>query len=250
MYEPTEYPLLRSRASQAAENAASEILYGIARDIVGESAAHMSGKRLTDRAGLLSAAVRIASRKTEDLDRVISRYALMAPERYGAGRDAVEAYLGSRVAGKTPHERNAEYLGRFASDIVRMIEACSLLGYGRSETESAVRTGYRNPYVLSVVTKANGKGGSITVPSYGRGVYRSSYMSIVRNVRETVSAAWSEAVMEYGRESGAVGYRVLRGSSYPCAVCDDLTVGIHPMDESLVPAHTSCRCYVVFVYGE
>lgn len=47
----------------------------------------------------------------------------------------------------------------------------------------------------------------------------------------------------YGRIPGVIGYKVYRGSTYDCEVCDELCIGIHPLDEQVLPAHPRCMCH-------
>ena len=60
--------------------------------------------------------------------------------------------------------------------------------------------------------------------------------------------AWGRAEQEYGEKNGAIGFRVFRGSSYPCAICDDECAYVHKVGEMVVPVHANCRCYIVFIY--
>ena len=50
---------------------------------------------------------------------------------------------------------------------------------------------------------------------------------------------------------GIIGYRVHRGSTYDCEECDELCIGIHPLDDQVLPAHPRCMCYTTpVVIGE
>ena len=51
-------------------------------------------------------------------------------------------------------------------------------------------------------------------------------------------------LLGWGRDSQIIGYRVRRGSDYDCPECDDLTIGIHPLDEIVLPAHPHCVCWM------
>ena len=166
----------------------------------------------------------------------------------GIGTASVDDYIGGNIFGETFSARNKRYLSSFAEDIVKMIKAGAILGYSDDKRLSAVRTGYKNPYTASIITKAQSKDINIANPSYGRGFYRSSYQNIMRNVRHTIALAWGRAEQEYGEKNGAIGFRVFRGSSYPCAICDDECAYVHKVGEMVVPVHVNCRCYIVFIY--
>lgn len=51
------------------------------------------------------------------------------------------------------------------------------------------------------------------------------------------------------RAEGAIGFRVHRGSSYFCPVCDANCVGIHALSESdILPTHPRCVCWTTPVF--
>lgn len=51
-------------------------------------------------------------------------------------------------------------------------------------------------------------------------------------------------LLGWGRDADIIGYRVHRGSDYDCPECDELTIGIHPLDEIVLPAHPHCVCWM------
>jgi len=50
-------------------------------------------------------------------------------------------------------------------------------------------------------------------------------------------------ILGYQRDPSIVAYKVHRGSDYDCPLCDDLCVGVHFLDEQVLPAHPRCMCY-------
>lgn len=168
----------------------------------------------------------------------------------GIDSENIESFLVSDIYGKTTYERNAVYLGNFAEDIVRMIKAGTLMGYSDQHLLSSIRTGYKDPYHTSVITKAKRKDINIDVPSYGNGYYKNAYRNIVRNASQLIALAWGQAEQEYGQDSGAIGYFVHRGSSYNCQVCDDLCGYVHDITTMVIPAHPRCCCRAEFVFKE
>lgn len=53
-------------------------------------------------------------------------------------------------------------------------------------------------------------------------------------------------LLEFGRDPDIVAYRVERGSSYDCEVCDEAVAGSpYPLDVQIVPLHNRCRCRVI-----
>lgn len=85
----------------------------------------------------------------------------------------------------------------------------------------------------------------------GVGLSNNGSTNVTNMAKITLQMAWmKEQSMEY-KEEGAAGYYVLRGSSYPCELCDSM-VGFHKMEdiESYPPYHGHCCCYVVPVYNK
>ena len=95
-----------------------------------------------------------------------------------------------------------------------MIKAGTLMGYSDQQLLSSIRTGYKDPYHTSVITKAKRKDINIDVPSYGKGYYKNAYQNIIRNASQVIAVAWGRAEQEYGQDNKAIGFYVKRGSSY------------------------------------
>lgn len=73
--------------------------------------------------------------------------------------------------------------------------------------------------------------------------------NIIRFAKTTLQMAWMRNKYLNYEEKGAAGYIVLRGSNYPCALCDSRT-GFHLIDdtESFPPQHAHCVCYTVPIF--
>lgn len=244
-----DFTLKRMQAQRNLERRIQNILYQGAKRIVGISDRYRVGNRFMDERGFMSEASHIMAQTEADIASYMRAYSLASCKVLGVGSDDVSAFLSGKVFGRSFSERNGTYLGNFAEDIVRMVKAGVLMGYPQSKILSAVRTGYKNPYQTSIVTKARRKDFSIATPSYGKGKFHAAYANIVRNAQQMVSLAWGRAEQQYGRESGAIGFRVFRGSSFPCAVCDDECAYLHHFGDPYPPFHVSCVCFTVFVYA-
>lgn len=99
---------------------------------------------------------------------------------------------------------------------------------------------YRAEFIRSRGVKHGYRGGS-----------NSEANNIDRMVRTTLQMAWMHYHRELAEERGATGYYVLRGSLYPCELCNS-KVGVHQIDdkEGYPPFHANCVCYAVPVYGK
>ena len=249
----TSYAAKRMQAQRNCVTHINDILYSAAKSIVSLSTTYRNGNRLEREANFLSKATSVIEKADEKIENYIVSYSKASCKFLGVSTDAVDEYLAGSIYGKTLQERSAMYLSNFAKDIVNMVKAGISMGYDNNKILSAIRTGYKDPYTSSVVTKAQKKNFNIVTPSYGKGIYRSAYQNIIRNARGIISLAWSAAERQYGEDNGAVGFIVKRGSSYPCAVCDDeVAKGVQSLEGtgSLPPLHARCVCSIEFVFKE
>lgn len=245
-----EYALKRAQAGRNAESHIASSLFKAVKEIVEESRKYRTKSGIAREAELIGKAAEIVGAASEDIMRYTKAYSQASCKLLGIKTDVVDDYLEGDIFGNTFAARNSKYMAQFAEDIVRMIKAGSLLGYSESTILSAIRTGYKDPYHSSVITKALKKDINIATPSYGRGFYKSSYQNLMRNVRGTIALAWGYAEQEYGNESGAIGFYSYRGSSFPCAQCDDEAAYLHKFGDPFPPYHLSCVCFIKFVYND
>ena len=245
-----DYAMKRSQAIQNMEQHVQKILFPVARSIVQKASKYKRAGKLSNERAVLAEARTIAAKASAELDRYTSAYSLASCRLLGIDSKDVSDFISGDIYGKTLAERNATYLANFAEDIVRMVKAGTLMSYSDNKILSAVRTGYKDPYHTSVITKARRKDINIATPSYGRGIFHNAYENIVRNSTQTISLAWGQAEQQYGKENGATGFRVFRGSSYPCAVCDDECAYVHTFRDPHPPFHCRCKCRIEFVVNK
>lgn len=244
-----QFALKRGQAGRNAETHAASILFKAAKKVISESKTYISPSGgMTREAELIGKAQKIMASTSPEIEAYMKAYSEASCKILGIGTETVDEYIGGKIFGETFAARNSRYLSQFAEDIVKMIKAGSLLGYSDDKILSAIRTGYKNPYATSIITKAQSKDINIANPSYGRGFYKSSYQNIMRNVRHTIALAWGKAEQEYGESIGAIGFRVFRGSSYPCPICDDECAYIHKMGDPAPPFHWHCVCAIEFIF--
>lgn len=245
------FAVKRAQAQTNVESHTQDILWDVAKQIVGASESYVSGGVLYNEGDFLKIAQSIASAAEGRIGAYVQAYSNASAKVLGLGNTSgIDSFLNSNVYGKTYMQRNSEYLSQFAEDVVKLCKAGVALGYDQNKLLNSVRTNYRSPFLSSVITKAQKQNIHTEIPHRGRGVYQASYDNIIRNVRNTVHMAWGVAELEYGKQNGAVGYYVHRGSSYMCAECDDEVGWLHDMSMMVVPIHPSCRCWVTFVTKE
>lgn len=246
--ESSEYALLRTKARLACENALGKRLFDVARQIVLLSSKYTIGGKRINESSFLAEAKKLTGTLVDKVEDDIATYSLLSCSKLNIASDSIKDFLASEVFGKTSRSRTAFYLGCFAEDVVKMTKAGFLMGYSTDKILSAVRTGYKNPYVTSIITKARKKEADISLPSYGRGVNLSAYKNLVRNAQEMIAMAWGRAEQQYGKEHGAIGFLSFRGSSFPCAFCDDETTYVHKLGDPYPPYHPRCVCCIQFLY--
>lgn len=243
-----EYAVKRAQAIRNCENHIAEVLWRSAKSIVAASKKYRGNGRLTNERAFIADARRITNEVAGDVNAYTESYSRVARRFLDSETAPVDKMLAGNIFGKTNSERTASYLANFAEDIVRMIKAGVMMGYSDSKILSAVRTGYKDPYRASVVTKAQRKDINIATPSYGRGIFRNAYQNIVRNSKQVVSMAWGFAEHEYGKSNGAIGFKVYRGSSFPCEICDNECSYTHTFRDPYPPFHVSCVCRAEMIY--
>nr|WP_295440323.1 hypothetical protein [uncultured Prevotella sp.]DAV55076.1 MAG TPA: hypothetical protein [Caudoviricetes sp.] len=245
------YAKKRSQALRNCESHLQTILFDVAKKIVSASKKYRKGGRLRNESSFLSGAKNIAATASNDIESYTGAYAKASCKILGIDTDNIGSFLVGDIYGKTLNERNTTYLSNFAEDIVRMVKAGTMMGYNDQQILSSIRTGYKDPYKSSVVTKAQKKDINIATPSYGKGVFRNAYQNIVRNSKQVISIAWGQAEQEYGQEIGAIGFKVFRGSSYPCETCqNEVDAGVHSFRDPYPPFHVGCLCYTQFVFKD
>lgn len=79
------------------------------------------------------------------------------------------------------------------------------------------------------------------------GVSNSNANNVINMAKNTMNMAWMKNLeMDFKQDDSIEGFYVMRGSSYPCDLCDSM-VGFHPItDENLLPQyHAHCACIAV-----
>lgn len=250
MASSSNYAAKRLEAIRSCEMRLQKILFSAAKQIVLLSSKYRSGDKITNEGAFMADARRITMRVTDKIERNVEEFSLASCVLLGIDTENIDSFLISDIYGKTSRERTVSYLRNFAEDIVRMSKAGVLMNYNTDKIISAVRTGYKNPYLSSVITKARHKDINIASPSYGKGIYRAAYQNIIRAADGVIALAWGHAEQQYGLENGAIGFTSHRGSSFPCPYCDDETTYIHRFGDPYPPYHPRCVCWVKFIFND
>lgn len=246
-----QFALRRTQAERNVKSHIDSILSEAAEDIAKEAKGItiLSSEAVFRQMMIIRAESIIEAAETE-INRYIREYSKASVAVLGdKDTGATGRLLNSDLFGKTFSERSHTYMGYFFNDVIKMIVAGKKLRMKQADIEKTVQSQYQDPYTNGIIDKANRKGANIQVPGYGRGIYHSAYGNIVRNAQGTISIAWGREEKNYAKRNGAIGFRVHRGSSYDCPICDEeVAKGIHPMTDQTVPFHVSCKCYIEYIY--
>lgn len=165
--------------------------------------------------------------------------------------DGILSFMGMERFGKTFRERDSIYVNRYKYELEAAVAAGMLYGKAKEEISDAIKVNLESPFNNEDIKGSFGKGMAATRIksrgiSYGAGRSNSAYNMIRYLSRNEIASAW---MWWYGMDAsrnGARGFYSFRGSSYPCALCDDMA-GYHRIDEFRYHWHPNCRCFFVFV---
>ena len=164
------------------------------------------------------------------------------------------AYYNSLGGNHSIAERVHIYTNRFKFEIEAFIAAGLISLYSKQKLRDQIRQFLYSPYQAEAIKSAMKIPGVLSARlrtkgiSYGVGQYRCSANMLARLMRGTIATVWWQADGEEMRRMGAIGYYQLRGSSYPCELCD-IEVGYHPIEDDMGYPHAHCKCYRVPVYA-
>lgn len=145
----------------------------------------------------------------------------------------------------------------FLKDIEAMLCAAATAELDAARAVTLIKGNLHTAYQMAGMQQAFAKAASYKaqyirtrgVKHGNQGSSNSEANNILRFAMTTIQMAWMRYQRELMEEKGAVGYYVLRGSTYPCALCDS-KVGFHPIDDKdgYPPFHAHCVCWTVPIY--
>jgi hypothetical protein len=164
-------------------------------------------------------------------------------------KDAIITCITRESYGKTFTQRAREYVDRFSKEVETAIAAGLLLNLSKDKLLSSIRQSVKTPLLNEHVQRAISKGYPIisrlgVQESFGVGRTVSSWTALSDLTEYAVAEGWMKHWELQAKACGAVGFFVMRGSSYPCNICDD-EVGFHVEWDKLPPYHGHCKCFAV-----
>ena len=199
----------------------------------------------------------------ELIQQLIEDCYILGVDEHEDDRSAIMLWMNGERGGNTMEGRVEKRVHSFVVEVAAVFLASRLLGSakGVGALAATIRTNLKNPWdnpILKEVREKLAKGelsGDISefeAPHFGKGVEVSSMGALQTILGYAVADAWMHWAYEDARKNGAIGYYVLRGSSYPCDICDSHTGTFYYItDDSHQPQfHPNCCCFVVYSYLE
>ncbi|PXV66858.1 hypothetical protein CLV62_104119 [Dysgonomonas alginatilytica] len=165
-------------------------------------------------------------------------------------------FLGSVIAGQTLQERINRYVSNMSYEIEAYIAAGLAKGMSRTQVLSDYLTWFKSPYksplLLDAFRKQGFKAERILSKgiTFGSGIYISSFDNLVRLEQQTIFHAYNNTLNSiWLTKPEIIGWYTIRGSAYPCTICDDNVGVFHSKDEFFSGYHVRCCCILIPVYN-
>lgn len=185
---------------------------------------------------------------------------VMEDMAYAARQTLPEDEDGDTVIAWARLSTNAQNtVDKYSSHLKYILEGWLAIGFANGlsngRLETMITTYMENPYIAPLWMEAFRDGMEYASKIIREGGYhwgKGTPISPVKgmSIMEStfINTAYQKGVVNGFARRGAIGYRVYRGSSYDCEICDESTIGIHPIDEVILPLHGNCMCYAVPVF--
>ena len=160
-------------------------------------------------------------------------------------RDKILPFILGENHGITFDERLTDYCAKYRDELILLVGAGIFLGLTKTALAKSIgshlKQPYKNPDLLD----------GIAAPlTYGRGHTNSMFTAISGLTTFGIAQAWMKDWELTTEAKGAIGWEVMRGSSYFCEQCD-ANCGFHPLEAGThLPQHLGCCCFAVPIYNE
>ena len=165
-------------------------------------------------------------------------------------------FLSMVVAGLTVTDRINRYVMQMRSEVEAYIAVGLANGMTRTQVLSYYMTWlklpYKSPLLLDAFKRQGFKAERIKSRgiTFGSGKYVSSFSNLVRLEQDTIFRAYNHAINSiWLGNSDILGWYTVRGSNYPCNLCDDNVGMFHDKREFFVGWHPRCCCIMLPVYN-
>lgn len=195
------------------------------------------------------------------VSRLLEDCQILAVDENEKNRSAILLYMNSERNEDTLEGRVQKRCHTFFDEVFAVYTAGKILGLNEASLFSSVKANLDNPWANEVLIAARekikrgevvGDLSDFEEPHFGKGVQISSKGALDDILEYAIADALNWNRHEEEKEKGAKGYYVVRGSSYPCDICDSHTGIFYPIEneDSLPQYHLHCCCLVVYSYVE
>ena len=192
----------------------------------------------------------------EDIMELVEEYSLNETEDKDRRNNILLPWLLALHAKNTKNLRGTlhERIRQFLFDTEAQIAAMKLMKYEQPKAIQRVLSTLHTVYAAPEVQKAfKMKSAARYIISKGnheenKGLSSSGAVNVENFGNMTARMAWSRSQYEEAKAENKAGFVVLRGSTYPCDLCDS-KCGFHTIEQTdfIPPFHGHCCCYTVFV---
>ena len=156
-----------------------------------------------------------------------------------------------------------EYMKRFLYDLEAMAAAYRMASLSLTAAltkmkgalhnvyqQKEVVSAYRKPSVAAMYLQTKGVHFDFETGRGTVGLSNNGATNLTSLARNALTMVWMRYQAMMYQRSGAVGYYQLRGSAFPCAICDS-QVGFHEGVDRLINdpyPHVNCICYRIPIY--
>lgn len=156
------------------------------------------------------------------------------------------AWFSSIFLGMTFRQRIQKHVRSFATEVEGAIAASKTLGYSVRKTSALINTYLSAPSTSPLFKELSNRNYStkaIAEIHRGSGTYASSYKNLNRVVTDQVARVVQRKYYQFEHGS-TTHWMVIRGSSYPCSLCDSCC-GVVTNIANLPPFHPRCCCIAI-----
>lgn len=163
--------------------------------------------------------------------------------------DIFIAFMGVKIEGKSIADRINAYISNFKTEIEAYIAIGLASGYSSSKIYSLWLSNKKKPYDYLLIRqnigkfKAEGLNKDLKI---GRGYSTSSFMGFKDLEMNNTFQAYNYGLNKIWEEDDKIiGWYTIRGSNYPCELCDSFVGKFHDQSEIFYGYHPRCCCIMI-----
>lgn len=188
-------------------------------------------------------------------DELIDYIDTLAVARHTEDKDDILAFIHDTYKGDTIEDVIHDHADHWKHEIEAVIAAAMLTSVSKDRLLSMLKTYRTNTWRNPILANARNMAHSNTNvkwlysnPDNSVGNSNSGVYMIDAYGQFMVAMGWEKYFYDDAIKNGAIAFKVVRGSSYPCSTCDYECSYIHYSFDTLPPYHRSCRCITIPIF--